>query len=416
MSGASMRPFDELDVSPLEFWSTTMEERDKTFSVLRRERPLSWHRPMQGGLLAPDIDGVWVATSHELIAEVSKKPEIYSSAQGINMEDLSEDIVEAASSMLGTDPPKHGSLRKVISSAFTPKRVSLIQEQIEGQAARIVDDLLKEKEGDFVKLVSKRLPMWTVFEMLGLEEELREETALHAEELVSWNDDDVAAGRQPMELLNGALVSLLTIGMEFAGRRRAEPKSDLMTALVQAEVDGRKLTDDEIGSFFVLLSVAGNDTTRNTTTIAARALQDFPVQRALLMEDFDGRIGGAIEEFVRWTSPVMSFRRTVTEDTVLGGHDLLKGDWVVMLYTSGNRDESVFVDPWKFDITRSPNPHQGFGGGGPHFCMGNFVAKMQLRAIFDQLLHRAPNLRVGDPDFLTGSFVRSVKSMPCTVD
>ncbi|WP_221177382.1 cytochrome P450 [Nocardioides marmoriginsengisoli] len=357
-----------------------------------------------------------MATSHELIAEVSKKPEIYSSAQGINMEDLSEDIVEAASSMLGTDPPKHGSLRKVISSAFTPKRVSLIQEQIEGQAARIVDDLLKEKEGDFVKLVSKRLPMWTVFEMLGLEEELREETALHAEELVSWNDDDVAAGRQPMELLNGALVSLLTIGMEFAGRRRAEPKSDLMTALVQAEVDGRKLTDDEIGSFFVLLSVAGNDTTRNTTTIAARALQDFPVQRALLMEDFDGRIGGAIEEFVRWTSPVMSFRRTVTEDTVLGGHDLLKGDWVVMLYTSGNRDESVFVDPWKFDITRSPNPHQGFGGGGPHFCMGNFVAKMQLRAIFDQLLHRAPNLRVGDPDFLTGSFVRSVKSMPCTVD
>lgn len=415
MKTSVARPYDELDIAPLSFWSTTMEERDKVFEVLRRERPLSWHRPMQGGLLDPGVEGVWVATSHELITQVSKTPGIFSSAEGVSMEDLSEDVMEAAGSFLGMDAPRHGVLRRIVSSAFTPRRLEQIRAQIELQATTIVDGLLKVQEGDFVQLVSKRLPMWTIFEMLGLEHELREETAFYAEEMVAWNDEDVAAGRAPMELLNEALVKLLMIGLEFAGRRRAAPKSDLMTAIVQAEIDGRGLTDDEIASFFVLLSVAGNDTTRNTTSLTMKAFQDFPDQRELLLADFEGRVPTALEELVRWASPVMTFRRTVTQDTVLGGQQLRAGEWVVMVYSSGNRDEAVFADPWRFDISRNPNPHQGFGGGGPHFCMGNFVAKMQLRAIFDQLLHRAPNLRVGEPVFLDGSFMRAVKSMPCTV-
>jgi cytochrome P450 len=189
-----------------------------------------------------------------------------------------------------------------------------------------------------------------------------------------------------------------------------------MTNLVQAEVDGVKLTDDEIASFFVLLSVAGNDTTRNSISLAMRALQQFPDQKALLLEDFEARIGGAIEEFVRWVSPVMTFRRTATQDTILGGQQIKAGEWVAMVYSSGNRDENVFENADQFDILRSPNPHVGFGGGGPHFCMGNFVAKMQLREIFDQLLHRVPTLRLGEPEYLTGNFVRAVKSMPYTID
>ncbi len=410
------RQYDPLDISEIEFWSRTAEERDKVFEVLRHERPLSWHRPMQGGLLTPDIDGIWVATSHELITHVSRKPDIFSSARGVTMEDLPEDVLEAASSFLGMDDPKHNRLRKVISSAFTPKRVALIRDQIRSQATIIVDDLLDAGEGDFVTLVSKRLPMWTIYEMLGLEDDLRERAAFYAEEMVAWNDEDVAAGRQPMEMLNDALVQLLIIGIEFAARRRAAPCGDLMSALVEAEVDGERLTDDEIGAFFVLLSVAGNDTTRNTTTLITKAFQDFPDQRELLMSDFDGRIATAVEEFVRFASPVVTFRRTVTQDVELAGQQLHEGDWVVLVYPSGNRDDAVFDRPHEFDITRNPNRLVGFGGRGPHFCMGNFVAKIQLTEIFDQLLHRVPKLRVGEPEYLTGCLIRSVKSMPCTVN
>lgn len=410
------RPYDPLDVSSLAFWARTAEEREETFKILRRERPISWHPPLEGALMPPENDGVWVVTTHALISGVSKNPQLFCSGQGFQFEEVPEDILEAAGSFLGMDAPRHGILRKLVSSAFTPRQVAKIHDQIRAQARAIVDDLLAAGEGDFVSLVSKRLPMWTIYEMMGLDDQdKRNEAAHHADGMVSWADEDVAAGREPGEVLNESLVSLLTMGMELAEERRAHPKADLMTNLVNAEVDGTRLTEDEIGSFFVLLSVAGNDTTRNSITLTAKAFQDFPEQRALLLADFDGRIGTAIEEFVRWASPVMTFRRTATEDTVLGGQLVRAGEWVAMIYSSGNRDEAVFDRPDVFDITRNPNPHVGFGGGGPHFCMGNFVAKMQLREIFDQLLHRAPNLRLGEPDYLAGNFVHAVKSLPCTV-
>lgn len=410
------RPYDELSVSDLSFWSKSAEDREETFQVLRRERPLSWHRPLEGALMPPQNEGVWVATSHELITEISKNPDIYCSGQGFQFEEVPDDILFAAGSFLGMDAPRHGSMRKLVSAAFTPKQVAKIHDQIKDQAKRIVDELLVAKEGDFVAQVSKRLPMWTIYEMVGLEDEdKRNEAAHHADGMVSWADEEVAAGREPGEVLSESLVGLLTMGIELAEERRAKPKNDLWTNLVQVEVDGEKLTDEEIGSFFVLLSVAGNDTTRNSISLTTRALQQFPDQKALLLEDFDGRITTAIEEFVRWVSPVMTFRRTVTQDTTLGGFDLKTGDWVAMIYSSGNRDEKVFDRPDVFDITRNPNPHVGFGGGGPHYCMGNFVAKMQLREIFEQLLHRAPTLQLGEPEYLTGNFVRAVKTMPYTL-
>nr|WP_174267665.1 cytochrome P450 [Nocardioides zeae] len=409
------RAYDPLSVSHLDFWAATAEEREKTFRQLREQRPVSWHPPLEGALMPPENEGVWVVTSHALIGEVSKHPEIYCSGRGFQFEEVPDDFLQAAGSFLGMDAPRHPALRKLVSSAFTPKRVALIHEQIKAQAATIVDGLLAAGEGDFVEVVSKRLPMWTIYEMMGLDESRRDEAAHHADGMVSWADEDVAAGREPGEVLSDALVTLLTMGMELAEERRAHPCADLMTALVQAEVDGERLTDEEIGSFFVLLSVAGNDTTRNTISLTAKAFQDHPDQRDLLMADFDGRIATAIEEFVRYVSPVMTFRRTATRDTVLGGQEIREGEWVAMIYSSGNRDASVFTDPDRFDITRSPNPHVGFGGGGPHFCMGNFVAKMQLREIFDQLLHRAPGLRLGEPAYLTGNFVRAVKSLPFTV-
>ena len=412
-SASASRAYDPLSISSVSFWAGTAEERDKTFAQLRAERPISWHRPLEGGLMPPENDGVWVCTTHDLIAEVSKKPQIFCSGQGFQFEEVPDDILEAAGSFLGMDAPRHPVLRKLVSAAFTPRQVAKIHDQIRRQSELIVDDLLATTEGDFVTQVSRRLPMWTIYEMMGLDDEdKRNEAAHHADGMVSWADEDVAAGREPGEVLNDALVSLLMLGMELAAERRRHPRSDLMTNLVNAEVDGQKLTDEEIGSFFVLLSVAGNDTTRNSISLTQRALQMFPDQRTYLLGDFDGRIGTAIEEFVRWASPVMTFRRTATEDTVLAGQEIAAGEWVAMIYSSGNRDESVFDRAHEFDLSRDPNPHVGFGGGGPHFCMGNFVAKMQLREIFNQLMHRAPTLTLGEPTYLTGNFVRAVKSMP----
>jgi len=409
------RTYDPVSVSPLAFWADTWEQRERSFKILRDERPVSWHPPLEGALMPPENDGVWVVTRHEHILEVSKNPQVYSSARGVMIEEVPDDINEAASSFLVMDGPRHLSLRRLVSSAFTPKQVARIHDQIRRQATAIVDGLVATKEGDFVSQVSKRLPMWTIYEMMGLPEDQRELAAHHADGMVSWADEDVAAGREPGEVLSEALVTLLQIGMEHTERRRVEPKADLWTNLIQAEVDGQRLTDDEIASFFVLLSVAGNDTTRNTISLTARALQDFPDQKALLLQDFPGRITPAIEEFVRYATPVMTFRRTATRDTELGGQQIKEGEWVLMMYASGNRDERAFDDPHAFDILRSPHNHLAFGGGGPHYCMGNFLAKIQLTEIFDQLLHRAPTLRLGEPEYLTGNFVRAVKSMPYTL-
>ena len=413
---AGRPPFDPVDISKLDFWAQSFDQREQAFKILRDERPVSWHRPIEGSMMEPEIDGVWVVTRHEDIGYVSKNPDLFCSGHGITFEAVPEEMLDATQSFLGMDGAKHAGLRKLVSSVFTPRQVAKIKDQIENQARVIVDDLLKTTDGDFVEQVSKRLPMWTLYEMLGLPEDQRDEAAHHADGMVAWADPDVAAGREPGEVLTDSLVGLLGIGIGLAEERRAKPENDLMTSLVQAEVDGRRLTDDEIGPFFVLLSVAGNDTTRTTTTFTTLALQQFPEQKALLQNDFDGHIKPAMEEFVRWATPVMTFRRTATQDTELGGQHIREGDWVTMVYSSANRDERVFNNPNVFDITRSPNPHVAFGGGGPHYCMGAFMGKMQLESIFRELIFRAPNLRVGEPEFLTGNFITAVKTLPYTLD
>lgn len=409
------RQYDPVSVSPLSFWAATAEEREESFRVLRDERPVSWHPPLEGALMPPQQDGIWGVVRNEDISRVSKDPETFSSAYGVFQEEVPEEILDAAQSFLGMDAPRHTRLRKLVSAAFTPRQVKKVESQIEDQARQMVDDLIDVGDCDFVEQVSKRLPMWTIYEMMGLPPEHREAAAHGADGMVSWADEDVAEGREPGQVLNESLVTLLTIGMDFAEQRRANPADDLMTNLVQAEVDGQRLTDEEIGAFFVLLSVAGNDTTRNTISLTTKALTDFPDQRTLLAEDFHGRIGTGIEEFVRWATPVMTFRRTVLKEVEMHGKKMSPGEWVVMFYSSGNRDERVFADPYKFDVTRNPNPHVAFGGGGPHFCLGNMLAKTQLRALYDNLIHRVPNLEAGDPTYLVGNFVRGVKSMPCKV-
>ena len=412
------RQYDPVSLAPLAFWAKSPEEREEDYAVLRTERPISWHPPAEGSMMPPqEGGGFWAVTRHEDIVAVSKDPETFCSGEGIQMEDIPLDILEAVSSFLATDAPRHTKLRKLVSAAFTPKRVKKIEEQIRNQATRLVDDLIETGDCDFVEHVSRRLPQWTIFEMVGVEDQQTREVATRAADgMVSWADEDVRQGREPAELLTESLMQLINVALELAEARRAEPRDDLMTNLVQAEVDGEQLTDEEIAAFFCLLSIAGNDTTRNTTSSTMRALTLNPDQRALLREDYEGRIGVAIDEFVRWATPVMTFRRTATRDVELGGQQIRQGDWVVLFYSSGNRDPEVFDDPMRFDVTRSPNPHVGFGGGGPHYCMGNQLAKTQLRAIFFELLTRVPDLEAGEPVYLAGNFMQAIKSMPCRLN
>jgi cytochrome P450 len=248
--------------------------------------------------------------------------------------------------------------------------------------------------------------------MFGVPGHLRDQTAEAAQKIISWADPEHLGGRDPATVQLEAAQELHGIAEEIAALRRDNPTEDLFTNLVNAEVDGERLTNHQVGSFFVLLSVAANDTTMNATSWALKAFTDFPDQRDWLKEDFDGRIDTAVDEIIRYTSPVMTFRRTATKDTELGGRSIRAGDKVVMFYSSGNRDPEVFTEPDRFDLSRNPNPHVGFGGGGRHMCLGNQLAKSMLRAIWRELLARVPDIHAtSEPKLLGTNFIRGVKAL-----
>jgi cytochrome P450 len=248
--------------------------------------------------------------------------------------------------------------------------------------------------------------------MIGVPDEDRDSVLWGVDAAVSWNDPEFLGEKTPIEVVTESMMLMNEIAFRLCAERREDPQDDLISDLVHAEVDGERLTDAEIGAFLVLLSVAGNDTTRHTTSHGMRALCDFPEQRARLMADPASAIDGAVEEFVRWASPVMTFRRTATTDTEIAGQPVGKGEKVVMFYPSANRDETVFERAGEFDITRSPNRHVGFGGGGPHFCMGAALARTQLKTIFTELLSRYPDIQVGTPTYVVGNFINGVTKMP----
>ncbi|HUP98839.1 MAG TPA: cytochrome P450 [Aeromicrobium sp.] len=416
---APPRPYDAIELSSAAFWSQPARERDRSFEALRRDRPVSW-QPRAFGSLMPDVDdpGYWAVVRHEDVVAVSKAHDVFSSSPhlgGVMFENAPADLLIATQSILSMDEPEHRVTRRLVQSAFTPRQVRSIAEQIRRQASAIVTTFLEEGPRAFVEQVSLRLPLWTISEMLGVPAELRESMVKAADDMVGYNDLDYIGDGDPFSCLIGGTMALHEIATTLIEERRSQPEDDLMTALVQAEIDGQRLTDDEIRSFFVLLAVAGNDTTRNTTSHAMKALNDHPEQKALLLANYDDAIPAAIEEFVRWATPVMTFRRTAKVDAEIAGVEIARGEKVVMLYSSANRDERVFTDPWTFDIGRQPNPHVAFGGGGPHFCLGNHVARMQLRALFHELLTRVPTLELGEPEFVTGHFTNAIKRMPCTL-
>jgi cytochrome P450 len=403
------------DVSSKAFWAQTSEQRDQRFAQLRAEDPVSWQRPVEDAV-APDPNdpGYWAVVKHADIVKVSRDSKTYISGQGVLFDLLPPEFLEMSQSFLAMDAPKHDYLRKLISSAFTPRRIQRIDEQIKVAAREVVDSFAANPAGEieFASECAEKLPVRLFCDMFGVPDELREQTARSAAAIVSWADQETLAGRTPAEIQLGAAQTLHGTAAQIIAERRRRPADDLFTNLVQAEVDGQHLTDAEIGAFFVLLSVAGTDTTKHTSSLTVKAMTDFPEQRDWLRADYDGRIKTALEEFVRFASPVMTFRRTAVVETELGGKQIIPGDKVVLFYPSGNQDADVFADPERFDLSRDPNPHLGFGGGGTHFCLGNQLAKGALRALFSELLTRLPDFEAGEPDLLGTNFMRGVKRLP----
>ncbi len=415
VSGAS-RAYDPIDLSSRAFWSTTAADRERSFAVLRAERPVSWHPPVEDALMQdPDDPGYWAVTRRADIVAVSRNNDVFLSGRGVMFESIPVELLEASQSFLAMDPPRHTKLRKLVSAAFTPRQVRRIEDSIKANAKTIVEELRDAGSGtDFVEHCAKQLPIRTLSDMVGIPESEREHVAHAADALVSWADPVYLDDRNPLEVLVENQMYLHQIAGGLATERREHPGDDLFSALVHAEVDGDRLSDAEVAAFFVLLSVAANDTTRQTTSHAMKALTDFGDQKAWLLRDFDNRIGTAVEEFIRWASPVMTFRRTAATDFDLGGQNIRAGEKVAMFYPSGNWDTEVFDRPDRLDLSRDPNPHVGFGGGGVHFCLGAHVARAQLRAIFGELLRQLPDIQAGDPTYVPGNFIHAIRSMPCT--
>ncbi|ODQ89051.1 cytochrome P450 [Mycolicibacterium holsaticum] len=408
------REYSPHDLSTREFWRQPFDVRDQTFAKLRAGEGLSWHQPLPS-LFDTVEPGFWAVTRRADIVHVSQHTELFTSAQGVALDPMPAEIQKIATFFLGMDPPQHTVYRRLVSSAFTPRNVRQIEDQIHKNAVSVVDDLIGAGDVDFVTACSARLPMMTISEMLGVAPSEREAVAKAAEKLFSMSDDEYSSLEERAQNTMNEMMLLVNTGIELAKFRRSNPGDDLMTSMVEAQVDGHRLTDEEVGAFLLLLASAGNDTTKQTTSHAMLALVNNPAQRDWLMEDFDGRITWAVEEFVRWSTPVLQFARFATQDTEVAGQHISAGDKLGLFYCSANRDDTVFDAPHTFNLQRSPNPHLGFGGGGPHFCLGNQLAKTELRNLFRELLTRLKCVEFGEPDLLLSNFVHGIKRLPAHI-
>jgi cytochrome P450 len=305
------------------------------------------------------------------------------------------------------DPPRHTQVRNLINRGFTPRRIEAMKGRVRSLAAEIVDAVAAKGECDFVTEIAAELPLLVLADLLGVPHDDRHKLFDWTNRLIGLEDPEYGS---PIEA-QAALMELFLFFANLANQRREVPTDDLISVLVHAEIDGQKLTPPELSMMFFLLVVAGNETTRNAITGGLLALHDFPGEREKLLARRD-LLPTAVEEMIRWHTPVMQFRRTATEDTEIAGQRIAENDKVVMFYGAANRDASVFADADHFDVTRSPNPHVGFGIGG-HFCLGASLARAEMRILFEELFDRLPDIRVsGEPERLRSNFINGIKHLP----
>jgi cholest-4-en-3-one 26-monooxygenase len=379
------------------------------FTYLRNNQPL-FHHP------EPDGPGFWVITKHADVHTVSRDAGTYSSDQDrggvVGLEEVEEqqDFGEGAKFMLMMDPPQHTRHRKLVNRGFTPRMINALEEHIRGQAVEVIEGAIAKGTTDFVVDVAAEVPLMAIAELIGVPMEERHKLFDWSNRMVGsedpeyqHSDDDVNQARFEMFLYAG----------ELAEKARQQPGDDIIHALLDAQIDGDKLDEMEFNIFFMLLSIAGNETTRNAIAHGMNAFLDHPDQWQTLVDDPAGTIGTATEEVLRWASPVMYFRRNVTKDTEVRGQVIEAGEKVSIWYVSANRDEEVFDDPFRFDVLRTPNDHIAFGGGGPHFCLGASLARLEIKVVFEELAKRVPRLvRAGEADRLRSNFIGGIKHLP----
>jgi len=375
------------------------------FDRLRREAPVHWHPE-------PGDSGFWAITKHADVRHVSHEWQTFSSEVGATFIPTQEEEAMASLrlTILNMDPPKHHRYRRLVSRGFTPRMIGKLTEEIERRAAAVVDNVCERGEIEFVEEVAAQLPVQMICEMIGLEPDLWPRMFEISNQLIGSRDDpdyqELPGGPQ------AAAAEIYALCDAVAADRRANPRDDIMTALVDAEVDGERLDDLELNLFFITLVVAGNETTRNLINHSMQALMEHPDQAQRLRDD-PSLWDTAVEEMLRWGSSIHNFRRTATRDTELRGVPIAEGDKVVMYYASANRDEDVFPDPHRFDVGRTPNDHVAFGGGGVHYCLGASLARAEIKATMRQLVTRLPDIELAGPiDRLHSDFVNGIKRMP----
>jgi methyl-branched lipid omega-hydroxylase len=405
-------PLADVDLAVWEFWSADDDIRDGSFATLRREAPVSFHgEPALPGFETGD--GHWALTTFDDVHHASRHPEIFSSYPNITIADQIPELAEYFGSMIALDDPRHLRLRSIVSRAFTPRVVSRVEESVRDRARQLVSTMVAnhpDGKGELVAGLAGPLPLQIICDMMGIPEDHHQQIFGWTNIILGFGDPDFTTDYEEFAKVALGIGAYAT---ELAEDRRVNPRDDLTTSLVHAEFDGERLTSAEIASFFILLAVAGNETTRNAISHGVLALTRYPEERRVWWTDFDATAQSAVEEIVRWASPVTYMRRTATQDTEVNGTKITAGEKVTLWYGSANRDEAKFINPWTFDVRRSPNPHVGYGGGGAHFCLGANLARREITVAFEELCRQVPDITATEePARLVSPFIHGIKTMP----
>jgi cholest-4-en-3-one 26-monooxygenase len=373
---------------------------------VRKADPVHWV-DVPGGTGGFGDKGYWLVTKHADVKEVSKRNDVFGSSPDgaipVWPQEMTRDAIDLQRSvLLNMDAPQHTRLRKIISRGFTPRSVGRLEEELAARAQKIAETAAAEGSGDFVEQVSCELPLQAIAGLLGVPQDDRDKLFRWSNEMTAGEDPEYADIDPAM-----SSIELIQYAMQMADDRSKNPGDDIVTQLVEADIEGEKLSDDEFGFFVVMLAVAGNETTRNSITHGMIAFSQNPDQWELYKRE---RPETAADEIVRWATPVSAFQRTALEDVELGGVQIKKGQRVVMSYRSANFDDEVFDDPHTFNILRSPNPHVGFGGTGAHYCIGANLARMTINLIFNAIADHMPDLKpIGEPERLKSGWLNGIK-------